>query len=79
MLNDRRERLRCVQCDEMLARLFEFDPPIVDLEKLVGQYGTQEKLSWHIARARQAYRQAALDPAEYAGMVRANFLLLPTV
>ncbi|MBC8083261.1 MAG: hypothetical protein H7Z21_08620 [Hymenobacter sp.] len=79
LLDDRRERLRSLQSIEMLARLFEFDPPIVDLERLILQYGSEEKLSWHIAQARLTYRSAAFDSAEYAGMVRANFPLLPTV
>jgi len=70
LLDDRRERLRCLRSDEMLARLFEFDPPIVALEKLVELYGSEEELSWRIASARKAYEQATFDTAEYAGMVR---------
>ena len=78
LLDDRRERLRCLQSEEMLARLFEFDPPVVDLVRLIAHYGSEEKLSQRIAAAQKAYRRAALAPAEYAGMVRANFPHLPT-
>lgn len=78
LLDDRRERLRCLRSDEMLARLLEADPPIVNLEKLVQLYGSEEELSSHIAYARKAYANAASDPAKYAGMVRANFPHLPT-
>ena len=77
LLADRRDRLRCLQREEMLARLFEFDPPIVDLDKLIALYGSAQQLSQQIAAARKAYQRAALDPAEYAGMVRANFPHLP--
>lgn len=77
LLDARRERLRCVQNDELLTRLFELDPPVVDLEKLVHAYGSLKLLSVHIARARQAYTAAFTDSAEYAGMVRAAFPTLP--
>lgn len=77
LLDDRRERLRCLRNEELLAKLFDFDPPLVDLEKLISAYGSEEKLSWHIARATHAYQQAASATAEYAGMVRANFPHLP--
>lgn len=72
LLEDRRERLRlrCLRNDEMLAQLFEFDPPIVDLERLVRLYGSDRELSERIAQARLAYNRAGLDSAEYAGMAR---------
>jgi hypothetical protein len=73
LLEDRWERLRCLRNDEMLAQLFEFDPPIVDLERLVRLYGSDRELSEHIVQARLAYNRAGLDSAEYAGMARANF------
>lgn len=71
LLADRRTRLRSLQRDELLAHLFEYDPPIIDLERLVLAYGSEEKLGWHIAEARKAYAYAATAAAEYAGMVRA--------
>ena len=77
LLDDRRERLRSLRDTEMLARLFEFDPPIIDLERLRNAYGSDEKLSLHIAQAKQTWREAARAPAEYAGLVRANFPHLP--
>ena len=79
LLDDRRERLRCLRNEEMLARLFESDPPLVDLQRLVASYGSDQELSRRIADARLAYQRAAFAAAEYAGMVRANFPLLPIV
>ena len=73
LLDDRRERLRCVRSEEMLARIFEVNPSIVELEILVSSYESEEKLAWHIAQARLAYERAAFANAEFAGMVRANF------
>lgn len=77
LLDDRREKLRCLQTIEFLARLFEIDPPVVDVERLVVLYGSAEALSLKIAQAKLDYQRAFLDSAEYAGMVRANFPLLP--
>ncbi|TGE24959.1 hypothetical protein E5K00_07095 [Hymenobacter aquaticus] len=77
LLDDRRERLRCLQDIEFLAQLFEFDPPVVDIQQLITLYGSEEKLSLKIAQARLDYQRAFLDSAEYAGMVRANFEHLP--
>lgn len=77
LLDDRRERLRCLQDIEFLALLLELDPPVIDLERLVTLYGSEETLSLKIAQAKMDYHRAALDPAEYAGMVRANFPHLP--
>jgi uncharacterized protein (TIGR02646 family) len=38
---------------------------------------TKAEARRYVARAREVWQQAALDPAEYAGMVRANFPRLP--
>ena len=73
LLDDRRERLRCVRSEETLARLFEVNPSGIELKILADRYGSVEKLAWHIAQARIAYERAAFDAAEYAGMIRANF------
>lgn len=78
LLDDRRVRLRSLRDTEMLARLFEFDPPISDLERLCDAYGSNKELSQHIAQARLTCQVAAHDSAEYAGLVRANFPHLPT-
>lgn len=78
LLAVRRDRLQSARHTDTLARLLAADPPVVDLEHLIALYGSAEKLSWHIAEAQLAQRRAALDRAEYAGMVRANFPHLPT-
>ena len=79
LLEDRRERRRNLQSIEVLARLFELDPPVVDLKRLAQLYGSEELLGEHIAQARKAYTHAITDTAEYAGMVRANRVSLPPV
>jgi len=79
LLAVRRDRLRSARHTDTLARLLAADPPVVDLKHLIALYGSEEKLSWHIAEARLAQRHATLDHAEFAGMVRANFPHLPTV
>lgn len=77
LLDDRREHLRCLQDQEFLAQLLALDPPVMDLERLIVVFGSEEILSQKIAQARHDYQQAALNSAEYAGMVRTNFPLLP--
>jgi uncharacterized protein (TIGR02646 family) len=79
LLADRRERLRHLRNEEVLARIFEADPPLMTLEQLVRLYGSAEELSRQIVAARLAYQRATHDAAEYAGMARANFKPLPTV
>jgi len=79
LLNDRRERLRHLRNEEVLARIFEADPPFIALEELVRLYGSVEELSRQIAAARLASQCATHNAAEYAGMARANFPHLPTV
>lgn len=79
LLAVRRDRLRRLQSEDLLARLFEIDPPLVDIKRLIQAYGSEELLSLHIAEARKGRQQAALDKAEFAGMVRANFPPMPTV
>lgn len=78
LLTDRRERLRHLRNEEVLARIFEADPPLIALEHLVRLYGSEVELSRQIAVARLAYQRATHDAAEYAGMARANFRPLPT-
>ncbi len=79
LLADRRERLRHLRNEEVLARIFEADPPLMTVEQLIKLYGSAEELSRQIVAARRAYQRATHDPAEYAGMARANFKPLPTV
>lgn len=78
LLADRRERLRHLRNQEVLARIFEADPPLIALEQLVGLYGSETELSRQIVVARLAYQRATHAAAEYAGMARANFSPLPT-
>ena len=77
LLEDRRERLRNLQSTEMLAQLFEHDPPVMDLKRLAQAYGSEEILGWYVAQAKKSCAHAATDAAEYAGMVRAKFPHLP--
>lgn len=79
LLADRRERLRHLRNEEVLARIFEADPPLIALEQLVRLYGSDEELSRQVVLARQAYQRATHAAAEYAGMARANFNPLPIV
>jgi uncharacterized protein (TIGR02646 family) len=71
LLDDRRQRLQGLQRDEFLGNLFAYDPPVVDLERLIQAYGSEEMLGWHIAQATKALAHATTDAAEYAGMARA--------
>lgn len=79
LLADRRERLRYLRNEEVLARIFEADPPLITLEQLLKRYGSAEALSRELAAARLAHQCAIHPTAEYAGMARANFTPLPTV
>ena len=79
LLADRRERLRHLRNEEVLARIFEADPPLLTLAQLVKLYGSVEELSRQIVAARLACQRATHDAAEYAGMARANFPPLPTI
>lgn len=79
LLEARRDYLEVVQDQVFLATILDANPPAVDLQVLIALYGSEEKLSQKISAAQLKYQKLARADAPFAGMVRANFPLLPTI
>lgn len=77
LLAKRRTHLGQIERDELLADLDLAKLQAAEVARLVSKYGSLIMLTRRIRQARLVCARAALAPAEYTGMVRANFPHLP--
>ena len=75
----RQDHFDKLERDEALADYNIAALPIAEIQRQEAKYGSLVALARRIKQARDTVQQAALDKAEFAGMVRANFPHLPTV
>ncbi|UOQ70258.1 hypothetical protein [Hymenobacter cellulosilyticus] len=76
-LERRRTHLAHMESHDLMADKDITTMSATDLAREIAKCGTAQALVRRILQARAIRDQAALDSAEYAGMVRANFPLLP--
>lgn len=75
----RQDHFDRLERDEALADYNIAAMPLVEIQRQLIKYKSLTVLARRIKQARAACNQAALNAAEFAGMVRANFPHLPTV
>lgn len=74
----RQDHFDRLERDEALADYNIAALPVAEIQRQVTKYGSLPALARRIKQARDVCNAAALDKAEFAGMVRANFPHLPT-
>jgi len=75
----RQDHFDKLERDEALADYNIAALPLVEIQRQLLKYKSLPALARRIKQARDVCNRAALDSAEFAGMVRANFPQLPTV